>query len=227
MKYATTGLHCSTDSEVGCMLFGIQGISSKTFGRPGNVPVSVASGLVVAVFVKVRMYWKCIETWFWLLLQGFDCDQIRCLTASCFVEASVYERFVGKTLQELNAMAGIFRSYTRAKSREVVPPGSFIAVDQILHLLVFKHNTAQHPLFFEDHFGCANPSFLVWDLYLSLFFKYFIHSYHPLYCWSIPSQVHSLAWCSILLGWCRLAWTTEHHLDFCRYSRLCCLNMLA
>jgi hypothetical protein len=33
-------------------------------------------------------------------------------------EARVYERFVNKTLRELNGMAGIFRRFTRAKSRE-------------------------------------------------------------------------------------------------------------
>ena len=34
------------------------------------------------------------------------------------IQATVYERFLGKTLQELNRMAGIFRPFTRAKSRE-------------------------------------------------------------------------------------------------------------
>jgi len=38
-----------------------------------------------------------------------------------FWKATVYERFLGKTLQELNRMAGIFRPFTRAKSREADP----------------------------------------------------------------------------------------------------------
>ena len=40
-------------------------------------------------------------------------------------EARVYERFVNKTLRELNGMAGIFRRFTRAKSREAgrIPGG--------------------------------------------------------------------------------------------------------
>lgn len=36
-------------------------------------------------------------------------------------KATVYDRFVGKTLQELNALAGIFRPFTRQKSREADP----------------------------------------------------------------------------------------------------------
>ena len=36
------------------------------------------------------------------------------------IQATVYERFLGKTLQELNRMAGIFRPFTRAKSREAL-----------------------------------------------------------------------------------------------------------
>lgn len=39
------------------------------------------------------------------------------------IQATVYERFLGKTLQELNRMAGIFRPFTRAKSREAFPAG--------------------------------------------------------------------------------------------------------
>lgn len=36
-------------------------------------------------------------------------------------KARVYERFVNRTLRELNGMAGIFRRFTRAKSREADP----------------------------------------------------------------------------------------------------------
>lgn len=36
-------------------------------------------------------------------------------------KATVYERFVNRTLRELNGMAGIFRPFTRAKSREADP----------------------------------------------------------------------------------------------------------
>ena len=47
---------------------------------------------------------------FWSLLKWASFD---------WIQATVYERFLGKTLQELNRMAGIFRPFTRAKSREV------------------------------------------------------------------------------------------------------------